>query len=188
MSFTTQRSLLNGNGFKDEDSCAEFYRIYAPLIRMYGRESGIKEDDLDDLVQSVTISFCRDGFHYDPAKGHFRTLLRRVIKSKAYDILRGKYRQKNLVEKLPAQSEIVSDRRFDREYAKTVLAEAAKQLKHSVPPMHYQIFNAFFHNRGNVGETAENYHLSPSSVYSILARTKEKYFRIAREISRMNNF
>ncbi len=188
MTFSTHRSIINGNSFKDELACGDFYRTYAPLIRMYGRECGIREDDLDDLVQSVTIGFCRDGFHYDPGKGHFRTLLRRVIKSKAYDILREKYRQRHLEEKLPVQDESVSDERFDREYVKTVLAEAAMQLKHTIPPMHYQIFTAFFHGRGHIGETAENYHISPSSVYSIVTRTKEKYFRIVREISHMKNF
>ena len=51
-----------------------FHERYGPLIRDYGRRSGLQASDCDDLLQDVLLSLSRalPGFQYDPARGSLR--------------------------------------------------------------------------------------------------------------------
>ena len=79
MGFITQHEVIQA--LKDEKSMAwdAFFTAYVPLIRLHGKDCGIKDEYLDDLVQDVMISVIKISkkFQYDPCKGRFRDFLKR---------------------------------------------------------------------------------------------------------------
>ena len=74
MKFTTDYDILNRTKSRDEAAWEQFYHFYAPLIRLHGRDCGLKNENLEDLIQNVmnTLSVQMPNFVYDPAKGRFR--------------------------------------------------------------------------------------------------------------------
>ena len=177
MSFTTHPSILSGVRIKDEYRCQDFCMIYEPLIRLHGRDCGIGEVDLDDLVQMVLLEFFLNGkFHYQRDRGGFRNYLRRVIRAKAADLLRSRYRYRKIVSKagLADDDEEWLDDYFDIEYCEMVLSGALKKLRRSIQAKHYQIFLDAVSGNDDTTHIAEKFHMKKSSVYSIINRTKGK--------------
>jgi RNA polymerase sigma factor (sigma-70 family) len=85
----TSRTLLSRIKQGDEISWDEFYRIYAPLIILCGKDYRLSNADIDELVQQTVLAFFKDkNFTYTPQKGRFRDYLRTIIRHKAIDIKR----------------------------------------------------------------------------------------------------
>jgi RNA polymerase sigma-70 factor, ECF subfamily len=55
----------------------EFHHRYAPVIAAFARRLGVRNQDLDDLVQDVMLGFFAKSptFVYDPDRGRFRRYL-----------------------------------------------------------------------------------------------------------------
>jgi len=74
-----------------EDSAAweRFVRLYAPLVRRWGRQAGLDDEDAADLVQEVMASLVRSlpQFELDPSGG-FRRWLKTVTLNKWRDWVR----------------------------------------------------------------------------------------------------
>lgn len=176
MSFTTRPSILSGIRKQDEYRCQDFCMIYEPLIRLHGKDCGIGETDIDDLVQLVLLEFfSANSFAYDRDKGRFRNYMRRVIRAKAADLLRSRYRYRKIIDKFgtPEEEERL-DRYFDIEYCEVVLAGALEKLRRAIPAEHYQIFLASVSGDINTGLIAEKFRNKRSTVYSIIRRAKGK--------------
>ena len=94
MKFTTNYDILNKVKDNDEIAWEQFYKFYAPLIRLHGRDCGLKEQYLEDLIQNVmiTLSMQMPGFVYDPSRGRFRDYLRKIIRARANDTFAGRAR------------------------------------------------------------------------------------------------
>jgi RNA polymerase sigma factor (sigma-70 family) len=56
----------------------EFHQRYAPSIAAFARQIGVRNGELDDVVQDVLLGFFAKSprFVYDPAKGRFRGYLK----------------------------------------------------------------------------------------------------------------
>jgi RNA polymerase sigma-70 factor (ECF subfamily) len=56
----------------------DFHQRYAPIIAGFARNMGAKRQDIDDLIQEVTLGFFSRSadFTYDAAKGRFRGFLK----------------------------------------------------------------------------------------------------------------
>src|SRR4051794_35513044 len=87
---TTRETLIrrfrDGN---DPRAWDEFYRLYEPLVRAYVRRFGLRDHDVDDLVQDLFVKL-RDQlarFELDPGKGRFRAWLRTVVDNTVRDWL-----------------------------------------------------------------------------------------------------
>ena len=176
MCFTTHPSLLSGVKIKDEYRCRDFCMIYEPLIRLHGRDCGIGEVDLDDLVQMVLLEFFLNGhFKYQRDRGKFRNYLRGVIRAKAADLLRSRYRYRKIVSRaaLPGDEEFLDDH-FDIEYCEMVLSGALEKLRRSIQAKHYQIFLDAVSGNDDTTHIAEKFHMKKSTVYSIVNRAKGK--------------
>ncbi len=182
MKFVTDYEVLQGAGQRDERAWERFYRFYAPLIRLHGKDCGLKKENLEDLIQNVmlTLSVQMPGFVYDPSKGRFRDYLRRVIRARACDMLRKIYRQ----ERIPYEEtgETDTEDRFENEWREYIVKRSLEQLKKQVALHHYQIFYLLDMGHYTVKELAGLYHLPPVSVYTIRSRVEMKLRQIVRKL------
>ena len=182
MKFVTDYDILNGAKTGDEIAWERFYNFYAPLIRLHGQDCGLKNENLEDLVQDVmvTLSIQMPGFVYDRGKGRFRDYLRRIIHARACDILRKIYRQ----ERIPyeEQDEAAQTDLFEEEWREHILARGMEKLKEKISLRHYQIFYLLDIRNYKVKTLAELYKVPPISIYSIRNRVEAKLREIVREL------
>lgn len=80
----TRASLLlrlKEGGPSREVAWTEFYRAYAPVIAGFARRMGVRQDQVDDLVQDVMKGFfsAAPEFEYSPARGRFRGYLKTCV-------------------------------------------------------------------------------------------------------------
>ena len=184
MKFATDYDILNGAKSGDELAWERFYNFYSPLIRLHGRDCGLKNENLEDLVQDVmvTLSIQMPGFVYDPCKGRFRDYLRRIIHARACDILRRVYRQ----ERIPyeEQDEALQTDLFEEEWREHILSRGMEKLKETISLRHYQIFYLLDIRNYKVKTLAELYQVPAISIYSIRNRVEAKLREIVRELDR----
>ena len=71
-------------------SWQEFAATYSGVVNDYARVYGRCEHDRKDIVQNVWLVLCRimPKFQYQPNRGGFRHLLRRIVKTTAIDWIR----------------------------------------------------------------------------------------------------
>ena len=182
MKFVTDYDILNGAKSRDEAAWERFYEFYAPLIRLHGRDCGLKNENLEDLVQDVMVTLASQmpGFVYDPGKGRFRDYLRRIIHARACDILRKIYRQERIPYEDVEESVLIDH--FEEEWKEQVLERSMEKLKESICLRHYQIFYLLDVRHYKVKTLAELYKVPPISIYSIRKRAEAKLREIAREL------
>lgn len=182
MKFVTDNEMLQGARKREETAWERFYRFYAPLIRLHGKDCGLKNENLEDLIQNVmiTLSAQMPDFVYDPSKGRFRDYLRRIIRARACDMLRKIYRQ----ERIPYEEtdDAGSDERFEEEWREHVLKRSLEQLKEQVSLHHYQIFYLLDICHYKVKELARLYGVPAVSIYTIRNRVEMKLRQIVREL------
>ncbi len=182
MSYTTSYSVMSEVHRRSDDGCSRFFRTYAPLIRLHGRDCGVPEEELDDLVQNVMTEFFRnDAFVYDAARGSFRSYLRRIIRRRSNDILRRIYRARRLNDALMPREEYL-DRRYDEEWSKYVRAEALRRLRGRVDARHYQQFCMLALQERDVRSVARFFGVPVSSIYCSFHRTRELMAAIVKEV------
>jgi len=81
----TRQSLLSRlRNVQDERGWQEFFDRYWRLIYNVARRSGLADAEAQDVVQNTFIYLSRKmpGFHYDPARGSFKSWLRVVTRSR----------------------------------------------------------------------------------------------------------
>jgi RNA polymerase sigma-70 factor, ECF subfamily len=78
-SYTTHVTLLNklADG-ADPGAWQDFLARYGELVRGFGRRQNLQPADCDDVLQDVLLALTKamPAFHYDPAKGKFRSYLK----------------------------------------------------------------------------------------------------------------
>ena len=86
----------------DESSWREFIEVYRPYIAAIIRNMNVKEDEIDDHVQSVLIICWQKlpTFEYDPFKGKFRYWLSRISSYTVNNHIRKLARRNELSEKV----------------------------------------------------------------------------------------
>ncbi len=183
MSFTTHFSVIGNLGNEDESSWNRFFQIYGPLIRLHGKDCGVPNDALDDLIQDVMLSIFKQSktFVYDPSKGRFRDYLRFIIRARANDFLRAHYKEERAV-KAADQNELYLDDLFSAEWEEHIRRESLKKLKESSSPLHYQIFHMSVVQNRTPKELASFFKMSRATVYSIRTRMEEKLREIVKTL------
>lgn len=183
MSFTTHFSVLSGMKNNENDAWERFYRMYASLIRLHGRDCGISVENQEDLVQNVLISLAAKmpGFNYDPKLGRFRDYLRKIIRARAADMLREYYKQERIQE-LPEISEVYLEKQFDDEWHEHIKNVSLERLKSLISLKHYQIFYLLDIQNRSIREVAKLHNLPQTTVYSIRQRTEKRLRTIARSL------
>ncbi len=182
MSFTTRFSVLEGIKENDDKAWERFFAVYSPLIRLHGKDCGLRNEHLDDLVQNVMLSLVGQiqSFHYDPNRGRFRDYLRHIIRARAYDMLRDIYKQE-CFQKMEKDESVLDDL-FRSEWEEHIRRSSVEKLKEEVSAKHFQIFQLLDIQNRKVHDVAKFFKLSEATIYSIRNRTEEKLKQIAEKL------
>src|SRR4051812_7653090 len=81
----TRQSLLSRlRDWQDQDGWREFFDTYWRLIYKVARKSGLEDCAAQDVVQATFIYLSRKmpKFHYQPARGSFKSWLRVITRSR----------------------------------------------------------------------------------------------------------
>ena len=180
MAFTTKRSLLSKIKEGDAVRWEEFYRTYAPLIWIRGRDRNLTPSERQDLIQDVMVSmFSGIGhFKYDTAKGRFRDYIRKIIDRRAVDIIR----KRDIAQSVGDDIEHAvddhgrddDDKKWTDYWKEHVFTQALVELKGEIEPKTYQAFELYAIDGWSVAETAKFTGMSASSVYVAKNRAMEK--------------
>ena len=184
MKFITDYDILYKVKTNDEIAWEHFYKFYAPLIRLHGRDCGLREQYLEDLIQNVmvTLSMQMPSFVYDSSRGRFRDYLRTIIRARANDMLRKIYSQ----ERIPYEPDDEADTTdlFEEEWRNHIRERSLEMLKEQISEHHYQIFYLLNIEHRKVKELAELYKVPAVSIYTIRARVEAKLRKIVRELDK----
>ena len=142
MSFTTHFSIVGHLKEEEDSSWERFFQTYGPLIRMHGKDCGVPEGALDDLVQNVMLSVFKQSkrFEYDPARGRFRDYLRMIIRARANDFFRELYREERAVRAVP-EMECQLDNLYAAEWEEHDRRESLKKLREVSSARHFSDFS-----------------------------------------------
>ena len=90
MPLTRPSLFLRLHSPNNTTSWQEFAATYSGVITDYARVYGRCGHDQNDIVQNVWLVLCRimPKFQYQPDRGGFRHLLRRIVKTTAIDWIR----------------------------------------------------------------------------------------------------
>src|SRR3974377_1353954 len=83
----TRQSLLSRlRDCQDQAGWHEFFEAYWRLIYNVARQSGLADDEAQDVVQNTFIYLVRrmPNFHYDRKRGSFKSWLRVVTRSRIH--------------------------------------------------------------------------------------------------------
>lgn len=177
---TTQTNLLCAvRDSQNREAWGHFYRIYAPMLRNFGRRLGVNETDLDDLSQEVLVvahRSLRDQV-YDPAKGRFRMWLFGIARRQALATLRNRNRRTRMQQpkrddSVDLLAHIEDPRTEDtiqeiwrQEWRYALLDEALREIRTEVGNKEYQAFILYAVQRQPVEKVADELSISPASVY-----------------------
>ena len=77
----------------DAAAWEQFAERYGKLVRDFARHAGLGEEDAQDVTQEVMAAFAQQAaeFHYDPAKGRFKTWLLTLARRRIADHWRSHY-------------------------------------------------------------------------------------------------
>ena len=183
MSFTTHFSVVNNLRNEDNSSWNRFFVTYGPLIRLHGRDCGVPESALDDLVQDVMLSIFKQSktFVYDPSRGRFRDYLRFIIRARANDIFRAHYKEERAVQSVEV-TELYLDDLYTSEWEEHIQKESLKRLKELSSSQHYQIFHMAVVQNRDPKDLAKFFNMPRTTVYSIRLRMEEKLREIVKSL------
>lgn len=178
MAFTTRGSLLSAVRRGDEVGWDEFYTMYKPLILLKAGDLRLNQSEKEELVQLVMMDFFKGSrtFIYDKSKGRFRDYLKRIIRNKAYDLMRKRQDgtvSLEAVEEYSSMPEENSDdfgHQWDEEWRKHALNTALEDIKGTIKPETYQIFHAVAIEEVSPQEVAELFDTTVNNVYAIKFR------------------
>jgi RNA polymerase sigma-70 factor (ECF subfamily) len=95
---TITSSLLGGIKESQEEAWARMSLLYAPLVYLWCRQTGLQASDADDVVQEVlrTVASRVGQFERNRAEGSFRGWLRTITRNKLGDFIRADRRRQQV--------------------------------------------------------------------------------------------
>lgn len=203
--YTTKQSLLKRMQKCDEISWDEFYSIYWSLVLDIGRKLGMTEDDCRDLMQEIMYDLFKGEalLHYDAARGKFRTFFGVLVRHKASDMLRDSARFSSIPGTDGGESGDASETDgalsallnpsgdngsdpfqalFDAEYRSCLLSMAVNELRNSIEPKTYAIFEMVVLQERSPKEVASNLGISRSVIDVYCSRCRKALRKIVSEI------
>ena len=199
----------------DELSWEEFYYIYWPLVDSLGQKLGLREADCKDLMQEVMLDLFKDEslLHYDASRGKFRTFFGVLIRHKVSEMLQASVRSPVFFDDADnagtSESEAGTNPRasslavaltlakspeendpfqelFDEEYRNCLLSVAMKELRNTVEPKTYAIFEMIVLQHRSPKEVSRFLGTSRTLIDVCCFRCRIKLKKIVSEI-RMDN-
>lgn len=200
--YTTKKSLLKRMQNCDEISWEEFYGIYRPLVLCIGRKLGMSQDDCRDLMQEIMLELFQGEalLRYDASKGRFRTFFGVLVRHKAAEMLRDSARLSSLspangsgsghIPELtatllapdPPDENDPFQKLFDEEYRSCLLSTAINELRNSVEPKTFAIFEMVALQDRSPGEVSLHLGITRSTIDVYCSRCRKTLRKIVSEI------
>ena len=196
----TRRSLLiRLKDWRDIESWQAFFNTYWRLIYVTAMQAGLTAEESEDLVQETVLSVAKQipNFDYDPQKGSFRSWLLTVTHCRIADRFRkrrGEEREFSVgdmengdsdgltfgMPELLSRSEL--EEIWDREWESNLMEAAIDNVKRSVSPKHYQVFDLLHFKEMSVADVTAKLKVTRASAYMIRHRVNKA---IRRELQRI---
>lgn len=174
---TTSETLLrNLSRHPDSPRAEEFARLYEPVLRRYVAQSRVCHErlqpaDCDDIVQEafLAVRSALPGFHYNPARGRFRSYLRCVVRNA---VLRFQKRQKASDVSAGAVSVPAPEPDDSSELSLQVWTLALARVLRSgrFSPNTIAAFRRLALEESPVSDVAREFKLKPNAVYQLKSR------------------
>lgn len=180
----TRSSLLERvRDTRDTAAWDELVSLYRPLLVGYVASRGLREHDVQDVVQEILLKLWRllPKFELDRDRGKFRTWLYQVATSVVIDWARRRKREGQPAEELEnyyqqaeaaAQSDSLNE--FMTEHRKRVLAFAMEQLRPTSNPKTWQCFEQHALQGRPAAEVAAELEMTVNNVYVNTSRVLSK--------------
>jgi len=178
----TRRSLLTRlRDWGDAPGWREFFDTYWQLIYSVARRSGMKDADAQDLVQEVMVSVAREmpDFHYDPARGRFKSWLLRIVHRRIADHWRTGVaaRTRTVSMEDEAVPEPLDEADFEKvwlhEWEQHMLQLALRRVKSRVSVQQFMIFEMAELRRLPMSEIKRGLGVSTTQVYLARHRVRK---------------
>ena len=171
----------------DQSSWQEFFDIYWKLIYGVARKAGLTDDEAQEVVQETLVSVAKHmpGFNYDPQIGSFKAWLLTMTRWRII----GQFRKRNpamqqepteedggrtkLIDKVPDPAGEVLDAIWEREWQNNLLEAAVAQVKRTMDPQKYQIFDLYVNKGCSPEQVAAQFDISANLVYVTKHRVTE---------------
>ena len=167
----------------DTDAWAEFYEFYWDLAlgwtRGFGCAPGLAKDIFQETMMTLIKNLPR--FSYDPGKGHFRSYLKSIVRSKLIDAYRRerKYAPVALQDSFPddlqappaefshpePSSDEAEELEMDLVWVRSVLRQAMRQASRRVDPTTIKSFKLHMIEGLEVEAAAARLNVNSKSVY-----------------------
>jgi RNA polymerase sigma factor (sigma-70 family) len=189
--FTTRRTLLQKLNMGSQVAWDDFDQTYRKLILLRGRDRGLRQDELDDLIQMVLINIFKQNsiFKYDGTKGRFRDYLKTIIDRRSFDLIR---KRKNALESLNELGDkgIVlssddhenAERHWEEEWQKHLLEQAIEYISAEVQPQTITIFRMLSQKHMSPEDVAEELDINVDAVYVVKHRMMKRIKPVLKQL------
>ncbi len=197
----TRQSLLSRlRDCQDQDGWREFFDTYWRLVYRVARQAGLDDATAQDVVQNTFIYLSRrmPKFRYDPARGSFKSWLRRVTRSRI-SVFRRRAEAKepplpeplledddvNVWESVPDPAGDKVDEIWQREWEENLVKAALRRISPKVSAQQLMIFEMAALGEVPLKQVARKLDVSLMQVYLARHRVgklfKAEVLRLRRE-------
>jgi RNA polymerase sigma-70 factor (ECF subfamily) len=167
----TRSTLIRGACDPGNGECwREFDKLYRPLIRVYVRDRGVAEDDVEDAVQAVFLKLIRGLRSFQPGRCRFRTWLYAVTRNAVLDLPRGEPPMSDL----PDPPEPPSEDRWRRDYQRRVLDVVLSRVRSEAKPRDWRAFEQSLLLKRRAAVIAGELGITVDNLYKITSRVFAK--------------
>jgi RNA polymerase sigma factor (sigma-70 family) len=176
---TTQPSLLlRIRNRSDGDAWATFDEIYRPILARYARARGLRDADVDDVVQHCmqAVSTHIGSFEYDPARGRFKGWLRTIVNNRVRS-LAAKRTEASADTAVMASAEADGEGPedlFERLWDQEHLWHCLRRMRAEVEPATFEAFRRYVIEEQPAEAVARDLGLSTGNLYTIKWRLTER--------------
>jgi RNA polymerase sigma-70 factor (ECF subfamily) len=187
----TRQSLLTRlRDWQDQDGWREFFDSYWRLIYSVARKSGLADAEAQDVVQTTFLYLARrmPSFHYDRARGSFKSWLRVVTRSRISVYRRrertgDKFSRESLpgdegdegsaMEQIPDPAVDALDEVWQREWEENLLKTAFRRVRNKVSAQQLLIFRLATTDDLPLTQVAKKLDVSLAQVYLARHRVRK---------------
>jgi RNA polymerase sigma factor (sigma-70 family) len=183
----TRASLIHRlKDWQDNASWQDFFQIYWKLIYGVARQTGLTDDEAQDVVQETLVSVAKHmpTFAYDPALGSFKAWLLNMTRWRII----GQFRKRQPVAEpaapdsghrtdpgadVPDPNALNLDAMWEAEWETNLLHAAMNNLKRRLEPQRLQIFDFYVTKEWPPEKVAARFGVSVDLVYQTKHRVTE---------------
>lgn len=184
---TTRASLLfRVKDLRDAAAWAEFDSIYRPLLERFARRCGLRDAEVEDLVQQCMAAIQQHigGFEYDASKGRFKGWLRTMLNNRVRNLRRGRHDRPAETGELTAlpTREPEPDEVFDKLWMEEHLRHCLRQIRSEVDETTFSAFRRYVLEEQPVKAVCTDLGLTAAQLYKIKWRLTRRLGELLKDL------